>query len=255
MTTRWSLSQAIVWIAKKDASLANDLRPRCTIFEAGFVVFEAALASVRSEALSPGALDIDAETEEGIARRKDLESRCLALVWDAREKLLDTLRNKRAQLIASGRANGVGNTGPIETELWLGLTLHDEPGSRPGHGVVARPEDGLNFSATWFDEISFAVDDVQRIWPGPEDDHDNRTGGLLASGPGLSRATDDQIRDWMIRYQRDLKDAGKRHGREIILSAAREQFGVRHKVVLAIWNARTNRKTGKPSSRRKKKSP
>jgi hypothetical protein len=178
MTTNWSFAQACVWIATGDASLANDVHQRCTIFEAAFTIFEVDLTSGQSKVPSAGTsdvdLDIDAETLEavarrleGIARRKaeDLKRRCLALVWDAREKLLDALRNKQNKSIASGRANGVGNTGPIETELWLGLTLHDEPGSRPGHGVVARPEDGLNFSATWFDEISLAVDDVLRVWP------------------------------------------------------------------------------------------
>ena len=94
---------------------------------------------------------------KGIARRK--------AVWAAREELLDALRNEQNKLIALGRANGVGNTDKIKPDLWAGLTLHDEPGERPGHGVVARPEDGLNFSATWFDEISLAVDDVLRVWP------------------------------------------------------------------------------------------
>jgi hypothetical protein len=167
MTTRWSLAQICVWIATKNASLGSALYPRSTIFDAGFVVFDAALASIRSEALDAGTrdVDIDAETEQGAARRKDLESRCLALVWEAREKLLEALPDEQNKLVAIGRANGRGDTGPIKPELWVGLTLHDEPGKGPGHGVVARPEDGLNSSATWFDEISLAVDDVLRVWP------------------------------------------------------------------------------------------
>ena len=87
---------------------------------------------------------------------------------------------------------------------------------------------------------------------GAEDRDGNRSGGLLAPGAGQVRETDDQIRDWMIRYQRDLKDAGKRHGRDFILSAARKRFGVRHKVVLAIWNAQTNRKPGRPRPEEKR---
>ena len=94
---------------------------------------------------------------------------------------------------------------------------------------------------------------AQDAMRGAEDRDGNRSGGLLAPGAGQVRETDDQIRDWMIRYQRDLKDAGKLHGRDFILLAARKRFGVRHKVVLAIWNAQTNRKPGRP--RPEKKSP
>jgi hypothetical protein len=186
--TRWSLAQVCVLIATGDASLANALHPRCTIFEAAFTIFEVGLTSRKSKALSAGTpdIDIDAETLERIARRlegitrrktEDLLRHCLALVWDAREKLLEALRNDNSRLIARGRANGTGDMGKIEPELWLGLTLHDEPGDGPGHGVVARPEDGLNFRATWFDEISLAVEDVQRIWPAD--------GSAAASSPSI----------------------------------------------------------------------
>ena len=101
------------------------------------------------------------------------------------------------------------------------------------------------------DLVVFAIDRAQR----PDFLFCEGKSSFNESAPGSPRATDDQMRDWMIRHQRDLKDAGKWHGREIILSGARKQFEVRHKVVLAIWNARTNRKAGKPPSRRERKSP
>ena len=53
MTTRWSPSQAIVWIATRDASLANSLHPRSTIFDAGFAIFGGGLTRRQSKALSP----------------------------------------------------------------------------------------------------------------------------------------------------------------------------------------------------------
>src|SRR5215471_15050668 len=117
---RRSIAQACVWIATGDAALAGRLHPRCTITEAGFTVFDGGLTSSQSKALDSGATDveIDTETLDGIARRQG--------VWDAREKLLDALRNNT--LIAIGRANGVGDMVRIEPELWLGLTLHDELG-------------------------------------------------------------------------------------------------------------------------------
>ena len=45
-------------------------------------------------------------------------------------------------------------------------------------------------------------DECMNRWPA---DRGKPSGGLLAPSPGLSRETDDQIRDWMIRYQRDQR--------------------------------------------------
>jgi hypothetical protein len=56
------------------------------------------------------------------------------------------------------------------------------------------------------------------------------------------RTTAEQMRQWMFQHQLDLKGAGKRHGRDIILAAARVQFGVAHKIVLNAWNTRSSQK-------------
>jgi hypothetical protein len=157
MTARWSIAQACMWIGTRDAALAKGLNRRSTILEAGFTVFEGDLTLEQSRALEAGARDanIDDQTLDGMGRRK--------LVWDARHELLGALCSNK--LIAIGRANGVGDTVQINPDLWPGLALYDEPGRRPGCGVVARPEDRLNSSATWFDEVSLAAADVQHIWP------------------------------------------------------------------------------------------
>ena len=55
---------------------------------------------------------------------------------------------------------------------------------------------------------------------------------------GKPPATDGEMRKWMVDLQRSLKAAGKHHGRDIVLAAAREKFGVVHKIVLHVWNAR-----------------
>jgi hypothetical protein len=69
------------------------------------------------------------------------------------------------------------------------------------------------------------------------------------------RTTPDQMYQWMLKLQRDLKAAGNRHGRDIILSKARKRFGVRNKIVLGIWNARgSDHKAGEVTSTTNKKS-
>ena len=98
------------------------------------------------------------------------------------------------------------------------------------------------------DLVVFAIDRAQR----PDFLFCEGKASFNESAPGSPRKTDDEMRDWMIRYRRGLKDAGKGHGRDIILSAARNQFGVHHKVVRDIWEARANRKAGRPPTREKK---
>jgi hypothetical protein len=194
--TRWSPAQVCVWIATGDAQRAEGLQRYCTIFEAGFTLFSGGLTSRQSRALDAGIskIPIGKKTLDGIALRRS--------VWDARDKLLDALRDN--SLSALGRAGGIGDMVQIKSELWVGLTLHDEPGDGPGKGVVARPQDGLNFSATWFDEISVAVDDVLRVWP--------RTTMRPPSKPKRDHAFDDFVKQnpgaTRMRAEEELRKVG-----------------------------------------------
>lgn len=60
--------------------------------------------------------------------------------------------------------------------------------------------------------------------------------GAPDAASSMERATDEEMYKWMLQHQRDLKGDKKRHGREIILSAAQERFGVAYKVVREIWD-------------------
>jgi hypothetical protein len=231
MTARWSVAQACMWIGTRDEAQANGLNRRCTIFEAGFTIFEGDLTPSQSQALEAGAPDanIDDGTLDGMAQRK--------LVWDARHDLLDALRSNK--LIAIGRANGMGDTVQINPELWPGLTLCDEPGDRPGRGVVARPEDGLNLSATWFDEVSRAVDDVRRIWPAnppaehsvtltaEEGEQPTKVEPKTASSPTYSsrgRYSPDKIPDQFREWALAQHNAGVTITAALVLEAMRESL-------------------------------
>lgn len=50
--------------------------------------------------------------------------------------------------------------------------------------------------------------------------------------------SDGEMRQWILDHQQSLKAAGKKHGRDDVLPAAREHFDVRHKVVLTVWKRR-----------------
>jgi hypothetical protein len=215
MAARWSLAQFCVWIATGNETLANSLPRRCSISEAGRTVFEGHLTSSQPKAIdkiTPDA-DFDAETWVRIAWRQ--------LVWDALEKLLDALRNNR--LIAIGRANG-GDMVQITPTLWLGLTLCDE---EPYRGITARPENRLNFRATWFGEITLAIDDVLRVWP-----RMTRT----LSGAGRERAFND--------FVKQNPDATRTRAEQEL-----GKLGVPRREVREVWQthpAAPRRKPGRP---------
>ena len=159
--------------------------------------------------------------------RKPWTGSLTAVGLDVRDKVLDALRDN--SLSALGRADGVGDMVQIKSELWVGLTLHDEPGDGPGKGIVARPQDGLNSSATWFDEISVAVDDVLRVWP--------RTTMRPPSKPKRDHAFDDFVKQNPDATQtRAEEELGK-------LGLSRREIRDRWKALPAA----RQRKRGRPS--------
>jgi len=171
-----------------------------------------------------------------------------------------SLAAARAELISAAKDGGVRiygqQRGSVRQER-VDMQAHLQTPWLADHGnEVCLLNEQLARTGLYWADLWVRSDECMNRW---KDDHaaqDAMQGGKDDRGKRsgrLSRETDDQILDWMIRYQRNLKHARKRHGRDIILSEARKKFKKLHKDVLAIWNAPT--KTRKPSSRRKSKSP
>jgi hypothetical protein len=154
---------------------------------------------------------------------------------------------------AKGYRPDLGYGGALSLDDWSFLALHDGEGEEPIRAAV--PSDRVVY---WTD-LRFAVDDMQRVWA-PSESSDfwanlwidadvcvskrpvSADGAHAESATPADCTTDEQKREWMFQHQQELKAARKGHGREVILSAARERFGVRHKVVSDIWNDAASKK-------------
>ena len=159
---------------------------------------------------------------------------------------LALLRAAQAKSITIRGTQGQGKPVPVPVrqEYWL-----RDCGGVPSIGDEAMRRAGLGL--LWSD-LWIRADECMSQWPAPV----NAEGIATEPASSESRATDYEIREWMLSHQHRLKDTGKLHGREIILSDARKRFRVRHKVVLAIWNTRFSKaSTEKPPARSSGKSP
>jgi hypothetical protein len=202
----WSVPQAIVWIVTGSESSVENARPLITI------------ASLRQLAIVPIA------TGEGPPR---------------------TLNDAQAELMGAARAEKIGISGQtpnglreiIPASALKVSALIDLNGLKECLPCVMeprqplQPETGRHWLHLWV-----RADECMKRWPGDIVPKDGE--GQSAERTSLAdRITDDQKREWMRQYRRSLKDAGKKHGREIILSAAMDHFNVPYKDVRSIWDA------------------
>jgi hypothetical protein len=156
-----------------------------------------------------------------------------------------SLRSAPFALLQAAQAKSItirgsqGQRPPMPVPVRQGYWLRDCGGVPSiGDEVMRRAGVGLLWSDLWI-----RADECMSRWPAPVKAADFEQDAALSEPP----ATDDEKLHWMLEYQRGLKDVGKHHGREIILSAARDRFNVQHKVVRAIWDAR---KTGRGAQRK-----
>jgi hypothetical protein len=103
-------------------------------------------------------------------------------------------------------------------------------------------EDGIaimdrSWPAIYWSNLAIHADECMRRWPAPK---------LAPTANSTERptphASDNEMLNWMVNHQCSLKGAGREHGRDIVLKAAREEFNARHKVVSDIWNSTESRK-------------
>ena len=203
----WTIPELCVWIATRDKAALNSLAP-------------VARRSLKfANMVHPGA-------------------------YTARDEVIEAAQQGKIIITCAGEADRYQsnpNRMKLSLNFWNNAELTDAshwqaPGS---YWCVARRIDQPNTAKEYRDLLVDSAK-AKALWPQP----------LRSSEAGISRATpevvhpekpratDTQMLQWMQRHQHDLKAAGELHGREIILSAAREHFGVLHKVVRDIWDRR-----------------
>jgi hypothetical protein len=131
-----------------------------------------------------------------------------------------------------GRYNGTGELGPVPIRSHVQPWLEDYGSSGP----AIRDRYDWRSRSCW-SELLVRSQECMTHWPAPPLPATNNISPYKET-VGKPGATDNQMRDWMLDHQVNLKKAGRRHGRDVILDAAKDEFHVRHKVVLAVWKAR-----------------
>jgi hypothetical protein len=230
----WTVPELCVWIAIRDKGALNNLA-------------SVARKSLKSaDLLHPGAY---AARDEVLAAAQDGRITVTCLGERSRGDDPPEARDGRLALTKN---------------FWSGAEL-DDATSHLGSGArwcVARPVHARDRRA--YRELLVRRDEVLKEWPertsamaepsnATRDSTDptvNNAGGAARRDAPVSEAvayesasskkapaTDGQKREWMGQYRRRLKDAGKKHGREIILAAAMDHFSVLYNDVRSIWDA------------------
>lgn len=135
-----------------------------------------------------------------------------------------------------GREWGKGPSRPIPARS--GLCLRDH------HGGVCLGDRSLYFDTRRFwSNLSVRADDSRRCWPSPVEQTPRASRRLTAA----RRPSDREVLALIEEKRETFRAERKRVGRDELLRAAMNHFGLSQKVVLAIWNsAPRDRKGGRP---------
>jgi hypothetical protein len=115
---------------------------------------------------------------------------------------------------------------------------------RDYRGDVCLGNKTLYFDANPFwSNLSVRADDCKRCWPAAAE----KLGFRAATG--ANRASDSEVLAFMEEKRHALRGERKRAGRDVLLRAAMNHFGLSRKIALSIWNnTARDRKGGRPKS-------
>jgi hypothetical protein len=207
----WSIPQLLVWIVTRS-------EPK--VLRAGSLRTAASLLRMT-----------------GIRPLSVAEEPPVALVA-APDELIQAWRARRIALY--GRARGKGPSRSIPGRG--GLCFRDY------RGEVCLGERTLYFDTRPFwSSLSVRADDCRRCWPTPVSQTARASRPLTAA----RRPTDGEVLALIEEKRKALRAERRRAGRDVLLRAAMNHFGLSRKVILDIWNsAPRDRKGGRPKKAR-----
>ena len=126
------------------------------------------------------------------------------------------------------------------------IAARSDPCLRDYRGEVCLGNKTLYFDANPFwSNLSVRADDCKRCWPAPAAEKKPGFRSVtLANGP-----SDSEVLAFMEEKRHALRAERKRAGRDVLLRAAMNQFGLSRKITLSIWNnTARDRKGGRPKS-------
>jgi hypothetical protein len=207
----WSIPQLLVWIVTRS-------EPK--VLRAGSLRTAASL--LRMTGIRP--LSVAEEPPVALAAAPD--------------ELIQAWRARRIALY--GRARGKGPSRSIPGRG--GLCFRDY------RGEVCLGERTLYFDTRPFwSSLSVRADDCRRCWPTPVSQTARASRPLTAA----RRPTDGEVLALIEEKRKALRAERRRAGRDVLLRAAMNHFGLSRKVILDIWNsAPRDRKGGRPKKAR-----
>lgn len=203
----WSVPQALVWIVTRSELQVLRVARLRTIASLR------RLTGIRS-------LSVPEEAPVTLAAAPDE----LAQAWQAR------------RIALYGRKGGKGPSRSIPGLRDLCLRDHN--------GEVCLGDRTLYFGTRPFwSSLSARAEDCRRRWPSP----DHQTPRPSRRSTAAGHPSDREVLALMEQKRKVFRAEGKKAGRDVLLTAAMNHFGLSRKVVLAIWNsAPRDRKGGRP---------
>ena len=203
----WSLPQALIWIVTRSEPQVLRAAGLQTITSL------ARMARLKSlSALGEPPVKLAAAPDE------------LIQAWQARRVAL------------YGREWGKGSSRPIRRRLDLCLRDH--------HGEVCLGDKTLYFDVRPFwSSVSVRADDCKRCWPAPLD----QPAGTRRRFTAAREPSNGEVLAVIEETRKALRAERKRAGRDVLLRAAMDHFGLPRKIALDIWkSAPRDRKGGRP---------
>jgi hypothetical protein len=207
----WSVPQALVWIVTRSESQ---------------VLRAASLRSVASLSRMKGIKLLSGPEQPPVT------------LAAAPDELLRAWQARSIALYGRERGKGTSRSIPRRGDRCL----------RDHRGEVRLGDKTLYFDTrpSW-SNLAVRADDCRRCWPLPAD-QTTRTGQRLIAA---RRPSDDEVLTLIEKKRKALRAERKGAGRDVLLKAAMNHFGLSRKVVLDIWNsAPRDRKGGRPKKAR-----
>ena len=205
----WSVPQAIVWIVTRSES---------QLLRADGV---RTLAGV--------------ERMKGIRPASSLDEPPLSLAA-APNELLHAWRAQRISIFGRKWGKDASRSIPRRGDLRL----------RDYSGEVWLGGETLYFHThPFWSNLSVRADGCKRCWPMPAAENESGPRPVTAA----RRPSDSEVLDFMEGKQQALRTERKRAGRDVLLGAAMNHFGLSRKIALDIWNSvARDHKGGRPKS-------
>jgi hypothetical protein len=207
----WSIPQVLAWIVTRSESKA---------LRAGSLRTVAGL--LRMTGIRP--LSVPEEPPVTLAAAPD--------------ELVQAWRARRIALYGRARGKGPSRSIPGRGDLCF----------RDYRGEVCLGDRTLYFDTRPFwSSLSVRADDCRRCWPTPVSQTARASRPLTAA----RRPTDGEVLALIEEKRKALRAERRRAGRDVLLRAAMNHFGLSRKVILDIWNsAPRDRKGGRPKKAR-----